>query len=77
MIKSQDELNPCNDGKRSSEVLIKTIEKCEKLEKQLDKAVKCLRRYARGKHYRGMINLKVVEYGDWAKETLKKIGKRS
>jgi hypothetical protein len=42
MIKSQDELNPCNDGKRSSEVLIKTIEKCEKLQKQLDLAVKCL-----------------------------------
>ena len=32
MIKSQDELNKCNDGKRSSEVLIKTIEKCERLE---------------------------------------------
>ena len=43
MIKSQDELNPCNDGKRSSEVLIKTIEKCEKLQKQLDKAIECLK----------------------------------
>jgi hypothetical protein len=42
MIKSQDDLNPCNDGKRSSEVLLKTIEKCEKLQKQLDLAVKCL-----------------------------------
>lgn len=77
MIKSQDELNPCNDGKRSSEVLIKTIEKLERTQKQLDMAVKCLRRYARGKHYRGMINLKVVDVGDWAKETLKKIGVRS
>lgn len=77
MIKSQDELNPCNDGKRSSEVLIKTIEKLERTQKQLDMAVKCLRRYARGKHYSGMINPKVVEYGDWAKETLKKLGKRS
>ena len=46
MIKSQDELNPCNDGKRSSEVLIKTIEKCERLQKQLDIAVECLEKYA-------------------------------
>ena len=37
MIKSQDELNTCNDGKRKSDVLIATIEKCEKLEKQLRK----------------------------------------
>jgi hypothetical protein len=34
MIKSQDDLNPCNDGKRSSDVLVATIEKCEKLEKK-------------------------------------------
>ena len=77
MIKSQDDLNPCNDGHRSSDVLVATIEKCERLQKQLDVAVKCLRRYARGKHYSGMIYPKVVEYGDWAKETLKKLGKRS
>jgi hypothetical protein len=32
MIKSQDDLNPCNDGHRSSDVLLQTIEKCEKLE---------------------------------------------
>ena len=38
MIKSQDDLNTCNDGKRSSDVLIHTIEKCEKLEKQLETA---------------------------------------
>lgn len=42
MIKSQDDLNKCNDGKRSSSVLIKTIEKCERLQKQLDMAVECL-----------------------------------
>ena len=36
MIKSQDELNTCNDGHRSSDVLLQTIEKCEKLQKQLD-----------------------------------------
>ena len=32
MIKSQDDLNTCNDGHRSSSVLLETIEKCEKLE---------------------------------------------
>lgn len=35
-IKSQDDLN---EGKRSSEVLLATIEKCERLQKQLDIAV--------------------------------------
>ena len=73
-IGSQDDLN---EQGRDSEVLIKAIEKCEKLEKQLKIAVKYLRRYARGKHYRGMINPEVVEYGDWAKEALKKLGVRS
>lgn len=47
MIKSQDDLNTCNDGKRSSEVLIKTIEKCEKLQNQLDLALHCLKEYSR------------------------------
>ena len=42
MIKSQDELNPCNDGKRSSDVLVATIEKLEQTQKQLDIAVECL-----------------------------------
>lgn len=42
MIKSQDELNTCNDGKRKSAVLISAIEHCEKLEKQLEIAVKAL-----------------------------------
>ena len=36
MIKSQDELNTCNDGHRSSSVLLVTIEKCEKLEQDLN-----------------------------------------
>lgn len=31
-IKSQDDLNTCNDGERSVDVLIHTIEKCESLE---------------------------------------------
>lgn len=43
MIKSQDELNPCNDRHRSSEVLVETIEKCEKLQKQLDIAINGLK----------------------------------
>ena len=34
MIKSQDDLNTCNNGDRSVDVLIHTIEKCEKLEKK-------------------------------------------
>lgn len=42
MIENQDDLNPCNDGKRSSEVLVATIEKCERLQKQLDVAVSWL-----------------------------------
>lgn len=42
MIKSQDVLNPCNDGHRSSEVLVATVEKCERLQKQLDIAVSWL-----------------------------------
>lgn len=35
MIKSQDNLNTCNDGKRKSDVLIATIEKLEKTEEKL------------------------------------------
>lgn len=31
-INSQDELNPCNDGKRSSEVLLSTIDKIVEVE---------------------------------------------
>lgn len=73
-IGSQDDLN---EQGRQSDVLIKAIEKCEKLEKQLKIAVKCLRLYARGKHWYGMINPQVYDYGDWAKEALKKIGVRS
>ena len=45
MIKSQDELNTCNDGHRSSSVLLETIEKGERLQKQLDIAIKCLKEY--------------------------------
>jgi hypothetical protein len=44
MIKSQDELNPCNDGERSVDVLIHTIEKCEKLEQNLNNVIGILLR---------------------------------
>lgn len=48
MIKSQDELNPCNDGHRSSEVLVATIEKLEQTQKKLDKAEIILNKLANG-----------------------------
>ena len=35
-IKSQHELNTCNDGKRSSDVLLSTIEELERTKKQLE-----------------------------------------
>ena len=43
MIKSQSDLNPCNDGKRSSDVLLATVAKCERLQKQLDIALSSMR----------------------------------
>ena len=46
MIKSQDDLNTCNDGHRSSDVFVATIEKLEQTQKKLDVAVKCLEIYA-------------------------------
>lgn len=46
MIKSQDNLNTCNDGKRKSDVLIATIDKCEKLEEKLKIAKEALEFYA-------------------------------
>jgi hypothetical protein len=44
-IKSQDDTRAEQDV-RSTEVLIGAIEKCERLQKQLDIAVKCLKLYA-------------------------------
>ncbi len=41
-VESQDNLCDCNEGKRKTDVLISTIEKCERLQKQLDIAVDCL-----------------------------------
>lgn len=33
-VKSQDDLIPCNDGKRSSDVLLSTIDELEKVKKE-------------------------------------------
>lgn len=43
MIKSQDDLNTCNDGHRSSDVLVATIEKLEQTQKKLDIALNGLK----------------------------------
>lgn len=42
-VKSQDDIKKPEN--RSSDVLIKAVEKCEKLEKQLEIAVECLEYY--------------------------------
>jgi hypothetical protein len=42
-VKSQDDLSTTNDGKRSSDVLLSTIEELERTKKQLEIAVKALR----------------------------------
>lgn len=46
-VKSQDDLPTCNSGKRSSEVVLSAVEKCERLQKQLDIAVEGLNEYAK------------------------------
>lgn len=45
-VDSQDNLCDCNEGMRKTDVLISTIEKCERLQKQLDLAIKGLKEYA-------------------------------
>lgn len=42
-VKSQDELN---EGGRKSDVVLSAVDKCERLQKQLNIAVKCLKQYA-------------------------------
>ena len=81
MIKSQDDLNPCNSGKRSSDVVISAVEKCERLQKQLDIAIKCLKKYAEikdilmvSKDGTCQITLRDCEGYHLARETLKQIG---
>lgn len=50
-VKSQDDLNPCNDGKRSSDVLLSTIEELEKTKKQLEIAKEALDYYSDMRKY--------------------------
>ena len=77
-IKSQEELNTCNDGKRKTDVLIATIEKCEKLEEKLKiaiKDIKWIEEQADTKHqydYDAEVILKNIVAT--CQETLKKIG---
>lgn len=52
-VKSQNDLSTTNDGKRSSDVLLATVEKCERLQKQLEIAVDTLRCYANPNNWDG------------------------
>lgn len=76
-IKSQEELNTCNDGKRKTDVLIATIEKCEKLEEKLKIVKEALEFYSSEdnySHYDSKNNIICNENcGDIAREALKKI----
>lgn len=45
-VKSFDELN---EGGRKSDVVLSAVEKCERLQKQLDIAVKALKQYTEAK----------------------------
>lgn len=62
-IKSQDDLN---EGKRSSSVLLEAIEKCERLQKQLDVAVDALKLFANS-------NRLDFAYIQYSQDTLKQI----
>ena len=42
-VKSQDDLPTTNDGKRSSDVVLSAVEKCERLQKQFDIAEMALK----------------------------------
>lgn len=69
MIKSQDDLNTCNDGKRSSDVLVATIEKCERLQKQLKIAIEDLYVIA---HNRSL-GFNYIEYATKSLEKIKEL----
>lgn len=80
-IKSQDDLSTTNNGKRSSEVLLQTIEKCERLQKQLDIAIEGLEKYAEKEKFVMQVreNDIIVGYrpfydeGEFARKKLKQI----
>lgn len=73
-IKSQHELNTCNDGKRSSDVLVEAISKLETTTKELDKTKKQL---DIAKSYLNVIkclrNGKCLQCVDFAYRALRKI----
>lgn len=65
-------LNPCNDGKRSSDVLTATLEKCQaivaknvELEKKLKIAVKALKYYAGMGHIDNVVACSNIENHCW------------
>lgn len=60
-VKSQDELNQCNEGKRKSDVLLATIERCERLQKQLDTAKEYLNELAYKDKRADWVLLKIEE----------------
>ncbi len=65
MIKSQDELTEA--GCRQSDVLIAALEKCEKLEKQLNYAIQALEMYEIKQDFTP------EDYHCFAKDTLEQI----
>lgn len=67
IVESQDDVT-VNQGSRNSDVLISAIEKCEKLQKQLDIAIEALRLYS---NLRG--DGTVSNYESVAKSALKQI----
>jgi hypothetical protein len=65
MVKSQDELTEA--GRRQSDVLIAALEKCQKLEKQLNYAVQALEMYEIQQDFTP------EDYHCFAKDTLREI----
>lgn len=65
MVKSQDELTEA--GRRQSDVLIAALEKCQKLEKQLNYAVQALEMYEIQQDFTP------EDYHYFAKDTLEQI----
>lgn len=60
-VESQDDVT-VNQGSRSSDVLVATIEKCEKLQKQLDVAVECLKLYAEKTQWSDCMSTGAVQF---------------
>ena len=65
MVKSQDELTEA--GRRQSDVLIAALEKCQKLEKQLNYAIQALEMYEIQQDFTP------EDYHCFAKDTLEQI----